>query len=360
MLRVLALTALLLLTAAAPVPPSVARFTVQVASTASRDEAERLVAVLAGRDLAAHWATVDVKGKTMYRVRVGSFATRAEAQEHAASLPADLKLQYWVAPVEPAAKGATKAAPTESPVASPMASPAAIGVIAPLATGADVLAEALDAHGGAAGGFGALDAAGSVVLRYRLRSLDAKTGQPVFTRHVYSRKGKDRLRLEITPIEELGNAASPASVTIADPSGGSVTSAGKTSPLAANAARARIEALGPAGMLRLPLAFPQRGAAAAGIAGATRVAGTKTIGEEPALRIDAVAPPSPYREASLYFSPETKRLVGARFLTDAGELLLTFGDYRRIGPSLIVPFRRSVYRDGALVSAVEIDDLQLE
>ena len=149
-------------------------------------------------------------------------------------------------------------------------------------------------------------------------------------------------------------------MTIADPSGGSVTSAGKTSPLAANAARARIEALGPAGMLRLPLAFPQRGAAAAGIAGATRVAGTKTIGEEPALRIDAVAPPSPYREASLYFSPETKRLVGARFLTDAGELLLTFGDYRRIGPSLIVPFRRSVYRDGALVSAVEIDDLQLE
>lgn len=351
MLRALALTALLLLAA-----PKTDGFTVQVASTASRSEAERLVTMLVGRDLPAHWSTIEVKGKTMYRVRVGSFPTRESAQEFAASLPGDLKLQTWVAPVEAAPAPGTAVTPIAigSPP-SPAATPPTAAVSAD-----EILAAALAAHGGAAGGFGALDSAGRVVLRYRLRSLDAKTGEPVFTRHVYSRKGKDRLRLEITPIEELGNAASPASVTIADPTGGSVTSAGKTSPLAAKAARARIEALGPAGMLRLPLAFPQRGPAAAGIAGATRIAGTKTIGEEPAIRVDAVAPPSPYREASLYFAPDTKRLVGARFLTDAGELLLTFSDYRRIGPSLIVPFRRTVYRDGTMVSAVEIDDLQLE
>lgn len=353
MLRALALTALLLLAA-----PKTDGFTVQVASTSSRSEAERLVTVLVGRDLPAHWSTIEVKGKTMYRVRVGSFATREDAQEFAASLPGDLKLQTWVAPVEASAATpipkATRDGKTTS-IATPTPAVVTAGVGAD-----DILAAAIEAHGGAAGGFGALDSAGSVELRYRLRSLDAKTGEPVFTRHVYSRKGKDRLRLEITPIEELGNAASPASVTITEPSGASVTSAGKTSPLAANAARARIEALGPAGMLRLPLAFPQRGAAAAGIAGATRVAGTRTIGEAPAVRVDAVSPPNPYREASLYFAPDTKRLVGARFLTDAGELLLTFSDYRRIGPSLIVPFRRTVYRDGTMVSAVEIDDLRLD
>jgi cell division septation protein DedD len=46
-------------------------FTVQVASTSKRDEAERLVAVLAGRDIAAYWTEASVGGKTVYRVRVG-------------------------------------------------------------------------------------------------------------------------------------------------------------------------------------------------------------------------------------------------------------------------------------------------
>lgn len=349
-------------------------FTVQVASTSKRDEAERLVALLAGRDIAAYWTEASVGGKTVYRVRVGSFPTREAAKQLAEELPTEFGFEYWIAPEEarPALAVATQApAPTAKPAASVKPIPTAGAKATPPPKTEDassLLAAAMQVHGGAAGGFAAVDRSASVYLSYRLKSLDAKTGAPVFTRHVYRRKGKDRLRLEISAIEESASLARDASgkpivaassVTVHAPGGSFIQADGRLSELVPSTARARIEALGPAGMLRLPLAFPNRGAAAVGITKAS-VAGTRTLNGAAAVRIDANPPPKPYREASLYVDPGSQRLIAARFLTDAGELLLTFSDYRTVAPNLIVPFERVVYRDGNVVSSVEIDAFTLD
>lgn len=325
---------ILLLLAAAP-----AGFTVQVASTSSRPEAERLVAVLVGRDLQAFWSEATVSGKPVYRVRVGSFATREEAQAFAATLPDDLHLQYWVAPADEA-----KPAPAASPV--PAASPA----------GGDVIAKAIAAHGGKSGGSVLLEKAKTLVLRYRLKSVDPKSGDPMFTRQIWIRRGADR-RLEISPLEDEG--PSPSTTVLA---GGDawVTTGGKTAPIPVATASAKVEGLGPNGILRLPLSFPVTGIAAAGLKGELSSAGPRTLNGLAVTRLDALHPPSPYREASLYFDPPTSRLVAARYLTDAGELLLTFDDYREIAPSLVVPFKRTVYRDGTVVSEVEVEALELD
>jgi hypothetical protein len=355
-------------------PPS---FTVQVASTSKRDEAERLVALLAGRDIAAYWTEASVGGKTVYRVRVGSFPTREAAKQLAEELPSEFGLEYWIAPEErPAPTPTAKPAASQTPKATPVVAkatptPAVIAKATPapkLEDASELLASAMAVHGGATGGFSAVDRAASVLLSYRLKSLDAKTGAPVFTRHSYRRKGKDRLRLEISAIEEGATLARDAngkpilaasSVTVHAPGGSFIQADGRLSELAPKTARARIEALGPAGMLRLPLAFPNRGGAAVGITKAN-VAGTRTLNGMAAIRVDATPPPKPYREASLYVDPASSRLIAARFLTDAGELLLTFSDYRTVAPNLIVPFERVVYRDGAVVSSVEIDAFTLD
>lgn len=322
----------LLLATAAP-----ERFTVQVASTSARAEAERLVTTLVGRDVPAYWSEVRVGDKTMYRVRAGSFPTREAAKAFAASLPEDLELQFWVAPEEsttPKTK-ATPAPPKDD-------------------TATSHLEAARRAHGGDAGGFARLARAEAVELRYRLKSLDAKSGEPVFTRHVYRRLGES-LRLDITPIESKASA----STTVLASDGAWVGIDGKRASVAAASARSRIEALGPAGMLRLPLAFPSKGASAAGIERATLI-GERTLNGSPALRIDAKPAPAPYREASLYLDPVLKRLMAARFLTDAGELLVEFSDYKEVAPGLLVPMRRNVWRDGTIVSTVEIDELRLD
>ncbi len=63
------------------------KFTVQVASTKERKEAEELVARLVGKGYAALSAESKVEGKgTWFRVRVGRHLTRPEAEELAARL----------------------------------------------------------------------------------------------------------------------------------------------------------------------------------------------------------------------------------------------------------------------------------
>ena len=71
-------------------PPPLAgegKFTVQVASTKERKEAEELVARLVGKGYAAMSTESKVEGKgTWFRVRVGRHLARAEAEELAARL----------------------------------------------------------------------------------------------------------------------------------------------------------------------------------------------------------------------------------------------------------------------------------
>jgi cell division protein FtsN len=64
----------------APLPaPS---FTVQVASYKERGPAEAQARQLAGEGVSAQVIAVPIEGRTWYRVQVGRFGTRAEAEEH--------------------------------------------------------------------------------------------------------------------------------------------------------------------------------------------------------------------------------------------------------------------------------------
>ncbi|MFY3746616.1 SPOR domain-containing protein, partial [Anaeromyxobacter sp. Red801] len=67
--------------AAAPKPAAAGAFVVQLAATQSRTEAERIAAKY--RALSPRIEAADVPGKgRFFRVRAGSFATRAEAERY--------------------------------------------------------------------------------------------------------------------------------------------------------------------------------------------------------------------------------------------------------------------------------------
>lgn len=72
--------------AATSPPAGAGNFTVQVSSLASRGDADRIAQRLSSAGFDAYVAEGTVNGRTWYRVRVGRYATSAEAQEVAAKL----------------------------------------------------------------------------------------------------------------------------------------------------------------------------------------------------------------------------------------------------------------------------------
>jgi len=63
-------------------PPSGGKLVIQVASVQDNKAAEQMVAKLQAQGLPAYWVAGEVAGKgTWYRVRVGNYATKAEAAE---------------------------------------------------------------------------------------------------------------------------------------------------------------------------------------------------------------------------------------------------------------------------------------
>lgn len=69
---------------------------IQVFSSADQSQANRIRERLAGGGYQAYLSPVEVKGHTMYRVRLGPFASRAEAQKVAETVRKSYKLDTWV------------------------------------------------------------------------------------------------------------------------------------------------------------------------------------------------------------------------------------------------------------------------
>lgn len=85
---------------AAPVPAEPARaagqIVIQVFSSPERDQAERIRADLARGGQRAFLSPVEVGGRTMYRVRIGPFSSRDDAQKVAEQVRRGYKLDTWV------------------------------------------------------------------------------------------------------------------------------------------------------------------------------------------------------------------------------------------------------------------------
>ena len=69
---------------------------IQVFSSADQAQAERIRAKLVAGGQKAYLSPIDRGGRTMYRVRVGPFKSRDEAQKDADKVRKGYKLDTWV------------------------------------------------------------------------------------------------------------------------------------------------------------------------------------------------------------------------------------------------------------------------
>jgi cell division septation protein DedD len=80
-------------------PRSSGRFVLNVGAFSSRENAERLVERLARQTIDAHvHMTTTETGATVYRVRVGYFTDRGDAEQYGAYLARNHDLKSWVGP----------------------------------------------------------------------------------------------------------------------------------------------------------------------------------------------------------------------------------------------------------------------
>jgi cell division septation protein DedD len=84
--------------AASAVEPAIPKGSavIQVFSSADQSQANRIRDRLAGGGFQAYLSPVEVGGHTMYRVRLGPFGSRAEAQKVAETVRKSYKLDTWV------------------------------------------------------------------------------------------------------------------------------------------------------------------------------------------------------------------------------------------------------------------------
>ena len=82
--------------AAAPASPAKGKVVIQVFSSAEKDQAERIRQRLVNGGHPAYLSPVEVGGNTMYRVRIGPYATRADAQKVADTVRKGYKLDTWI------------------------------------------------------------------------------------------------------------------------------------------------------------------------------------------------------------------------------------------------------------------------
>lgn len=83
--------------AATPAPSRAGgKVVIQVFSSAEKDQAERIRQRLANGGHPAFLSPVEVGGATMYRVRIGPYATRADAQKVADQVRKGQKLDTWI------------------------------------------------------------------------------------------------------------------------------------------------------------------------------------------------------------------------------------------------------------------------
>lgn len=83
-------------TAAAPASSAKGKVVIQVFSSAEKDQAERIRQRLVNGGHPAYLSPVEVGGNTMYRVRIGPYATRADAQKVADTVRKGYKLDTWI------------------------------------------------------------------------------------------------------------------------------------------------------------------------------------------------------------------------------------------------------------------------
>ena len=206
-----------------------------------------------------------------------------------------------------------------------------------------VLAAAVAAHGGVAGGLKVLESSSLQTFQFvREVPSDAET---LKAKHVYRQSG-NALRLDVAV--QRGDGVD--STTVVSPGGGAwVTSANQTVPRDTERTREILRRFAPDQLLRVAL----------GVAGDIETAGAwrslQVVGPEG----DDLLVLRPSEEASgglieVAFSRTDHRL--RRLVMEEGghRTEFFFDDYRQVAPGLVVPHESETRRDGQLVESIQV------
>lgn len=229
--------------------------------------------------------------------------------------------------------GGTPVAPPPSPAAT--------------LTAADWLARAREAHGGASGGSAALARAPVVHFVYE-RSFDMN-GSRVRARHEYWRDGANR-RLEVRGV---GSTKVQDSVAVASASGAWMLLDSQVQTRDQGVLIGVVDGFSPESILTVAMG-------AWDLLNSPETADFRILeGAESGVRVGSGKDEGRMALSFVDLDPQTARVVGVRYITEAGPISCALSDYRDAAPGLVVPSRMKIQRADGRSEEVVVERLEL-
>ena len=210
------------------------------------------------------------------------------------------------------------------------------------------------ALGGAEGGSRVLDAAEGVDFIYRRTVLDIKSGREMIADHRYlAFRTQGMHRLDIRMVKGTGKDS--AAVLTQD--AGWLVVDRELHPVEPGAIQARLGEFSPDRVFAVPLALAADGRQILGDASLS-VAGRVGDGGQGRFILVGTGPDG-QETARLEIDARSYRPVEVAFQSPGGHIVYRYGDYREVGPGLVIPFEREFLRNGVRLSRTEVRRLRL-
>ncbi len=213
-----------------------------------------------------------------------------------------------------------------------------------------VLAAAVVAHGGVAGGLAAIEKATNVTFQF-VREVPVDGGT-LKAKHVYRHSSDDGWRLDV----RVQKGSGVDSTTVVAPDGGAwVVTDGQTVPRDPARTKEIVGRFAPDQLLRVALGV------AADIESATAWRELRVVGPEGDDLVVLRPEGGPVGGLVEVAFARTDHRLRRLTLRDHGrETVYFFDDYREIAPGIVVPHESEVQRDGELVDSVQVLGLDIQ
>ncbi len=305
-------------------------YSLESAPAATREELASLEAASAAKGF---------KARVVKRFRLGQgwtwvalvegFETEAEATSAAQALATATQRTFSVI----AEGGARKA--VDAPVTTAPASP----------TAASTISSTIAAHGGASGGAAELARAKAVHFSFT-RALEAD-GRTIEASHDYWREGASR-RLAVD-VRDAGED----SLLVVTANGGWLKAGGQVTSRDIGILVNQADAFAPEAVLGLALDVPSL------LAAPPEAPLLLLEGAEKGVRLGRGEDPDGAGLAFADVDAATGLLLGARYVTEGGPLLFSYGAWTRVTPTLLVPARVRLERPDGRVETVTVSKVEV-
>jgi len=215
----------------------------------------------------------------------------------------------------------------------------------------NILRQAIRAHGGREGGNVVLSASPSILFSYERHVPDGDGG--VVASNRFMRKDQ-AIRLEVAIQSGVGE---DSITTLTQEPQGWVMVDGEYTERDPQRVLELLERFSPESVLAFPLGLPEDVETAEAWRGLQTVG--KTSGDLGVVWVlEGQGGALGLQQAAFDLQDHTLRWV--RWISESGEILFYYDDYREIGKGLVIPFITRVERSGRLVEEIRVTDLQLE